>query len=348
MQIDLFWLIAAAAGGFFGAAIGALQSFVFCGFTVLLGVMGLFGNASAAFIAYVPFGPVFGPHIAFAGGVAAVAYASKRGYANGKDIVTPLIGLGKADVLLVGAAFGVLGYLLNAGIAAIPWFGGHTDTVAVTVVVSALLARFVFGRSGLTGVLSRSERARPSRVDALPAASGQARFAPTERTQAEILEDLPPRAAGWARFAPTESNSWIRYQEKFAANSLLGLFAGGMSAGIGVIVVQNIPAAAGVAPTIGFGVSAVSLFFLSLGMSVPVTHHMTLIGGLAAVSFLPIVGGSMVAALLIGAAFGMVSGWFGEFFARFWHMHGDTHIDPPASAIWLMTTAVLGLAGVLA
>ena len=32
---------------------------------------------------------------------------------------------------------------------------------------------------------------------------------------------------------------------------------------------------------------------------------------------------------------------------RFWHMHGDTHIDPPASSIWIMTTLVLGAAALL-
>ena len=99
MQIDLFWLIASAAGGFFGPPSAPCSPFIFCGLTVLLGVMGVFGNSAATFISYVPFGPVFGPHIAFAGGVAAVANESRRGYANGKDIVTPLIKLGKIDVL---------------------------------------------------------------------------------------------------------------------------------------------------------------------------------------------------------------------------------------------------------
>ena len=224
MQIDPFWLIAAAAGGFFGAAIGALQSFIFCGVTVLLGVVGMFGNASASFIGYVAFGPVFGPHIAFAGGVAAVAYASRRGYANGKDIVTPLITLGKTDVLLVGAGFGVLGYLLHAGIAAIPWFGGHTDAVAVTVIVSGLIARFAFGQSGLTGVLPSSRRSSARTVDALQPVSGQPRYAPTEPGQAERLEDLPPRATGWSRFAPSETGNWVRHQESFAAHSAARTF----------------------------------------------------------------------------------------------------------------------------
>jgi len=338
MDIDPFWLIAAAAGGFFGAAIGALQAFIFCGLTVLLGVVGIFGNASAAFISYVPFGPVFGPHIAFAGGVAAVAYARKRGLAEGKDIVTPLITLRQPTVLLVGAVFGMLGYVIHAAIAAIPWFGGHTDSVALTVVVSALIVRFAFGSSGLVTVMSR-RKSRSGLVGALSAGGDSAHSTP----DAEV-----PEPTGWARFAPTETNNWVRYQEGFYPNSMLGLFAGGMAAGIAMMIVHSIPAAAGVAAIVGFGLSAFSLVFLVLGMSTPVTHHMTLIGGVAAVAFLPIVGGNMVAALIIGAVFGMISAWAAEFFARFWHIHGDSHIDPPASAIWLMTLLVLGLSAGLA
>ena len=49
-----------------------------------------------------------------------------------------------------------------------------------------------------------------------------------------------------------------------------------------------------------------SLLFLSLGLSFPVTHHITIIAGLGALTFLPIVGGSAIAATLIGAVFGML------------------------------------------
>jgi len=342
MEIDPFWLVAAAAGGFFGAAIGALQAFIFCGLTVLLGVVGIFGNASAMFISYVPFGPVFGPHIAFAGGVAAVAYARKRGLADGKDIVTPLITLRQPTVLLVGAAFGMVGYVIHAAIAAIPWFGGHTDSVALTVVVSALIVRFAFGSSGLAGRLPHVANQSTELIAA--GSSGGAHLAPPDEAPGR---SSPDRLTGWARFAPTESNNWIRYQEGFYHNSLLGLFAGGMSAGIAVMIVQNIPSAAGVAAIVGFGLSAFSLLFLVLGMSIPVTHHMTLIGGVAAVTFLPIVGGNMLGALIIGAVFGMVAAWGAELFSRLWHIRGDSHIDPPASSIWLMTLLVLGLAAVL-
>ncbi len=351
MTIDPFWLVAAAAGGFFGAALGALQSFVICGVSVLLGAVGLFGNASASFIGFVAFGPIFGPHISFAGGVAAAAFAHRRGLLDsGRDIVTPLIGLRRPAVLLVGAAFGVVGYLIHAAVVTIPWFGTHTDAVAVTVVIGAIIVRFGFGRTGLIG--------RPTRV--LARAGVTAGGAPEEGTRFvssgdPILEgppvdpDEPERTTGSlaARFAPDQEHHWIRYQEGFLANSVLGLFAGGLSAAAALTIAEQYPTVGPLAATVGFGFSAVSLLFLSLGMAVPVTHHMTLIAGVAALSFLPVVGGNTVTAMLIGAVGGMVAAWGAEFFSRLWQIRGDSHIDPPASSIWLMTTVVVGLAAVL-
>jgi hypothetical protein len=90
-----------------------------------------------------------------------------------------------------------------------------------------------------------------------------------------------------------------------------------------------------------------SLLFLSLGLSFPVTHHMTIIGGLAGLKFLPIVGGHPIPAMFIGAIAGMCSALMGELFARLWHDHGNTHIDPPAAAIWPMTLIVNGIAALL-
>lgn len=302
MEIELLWLAAAAAGGLFGAAVGALQAFVLTGVAVLVGVAVILAGGDSTFLDYVGFGPVFGPHISFAGGVAAAAYAARtRTLEAGKDIVTPLVSLSRPDVLLVGAVFGVLGYLVNGAVAAIPWFGGNTDTVAVTVVVSAIIARLVFGRSGLPGTVP----------------------------------------AGGTRFVPTDDHAWVRYQEKFGQNTVLGLFAGGVGAGATVALTNAYPEAAGIAQVVLFGVSALSLLFLSVGLSVPVTHHMTLPGGVAAATFLPVVDGNALAAVVIGAVAGMVGAWLAELFSRFWQIHGDTHIDPPASAIWPATTLVL-------
>ncbi len=149
MPIDWTALIAAFGGGLFAAAIGTLPSFVFTGLLVIAGVSVAAAGGGTDVLANVAFGPVFGPHIAFGGGAAASAYAYRRGLLpSGRDITVPLMGLERSDVLLVGGCFGMLGYLLNyawllAGL------GSRTDTIALTVVISAMIARIVFGQTGL-------------------------------------------------------------------------------------------------------------------------------------------------------------------------------------------------------
>ncbi len=149
MHLEWTHLLAAFGGGLFASAIGTLPSFVFTGLLVLVGAAVAAAGGGTDVLTNVAFGPVFGPHIAFAGGVAATAYAYRRGALDsGRDISLPLMGLDRPDVLIVGGAFGSLGYVLEA-----LWrFGGlgpRTDTIAMTVVVSAMIARVAFGRSGL-------------------------------------------------------------------------------------------------------------------------------------------------------------------------------------------------------
>ena len=107
---------------------------------------------------------------------------------------------------------------------------------------------------------------------------------------------------------------------------------------------------------IGWAVSALTLIFLSCGLKTPVTHHMTIIAALAAVIMMRIQlqgGGSigaatptqMVIAVLFGAVFGAISGLVGELLSRLMNARGDTHIDPPAAAIWSSTLLVLVLSG---
>lgn len=304
MEFELFEFLTSAGGGAFGAAIGALQAFIFTGFLVLAGALGLVADNDTV-LNFWAFGPIFGPHVAFAGGVGAAAYAARKGYGQieGKDIVTPLISLGRPDVLLVGGLFGMFGYTVNNLVGAIPWFGSTTDTIAFTVILSAIVARLLFGRSGLLGNV--------------------------------------PAGSGWSRFSPTEEANWIRYHETFSQNMAIGLVAGLAGAGGSLAFINSFGNSPGGGHTLMFGVSAISLLFLSLGMSVPVTHHMTLPAAVAAVNFLPVFDGGMVPALLVGAVFGMLGALLGEFFSRFWHIHGDSHIDPPAAAIWPLTTLAL-------
>jgi hypothetical protein len=308
-MFDVFSLILAFGGGFFAAAIGGLHGFIFTGFMVLAGHAIMLAGGSPDFLGNVAFGPVFGPHISFAGGVAAVAYAARNARntdVGGKDIGVPLIQLERPDVLAVGGLFGMFGYVLQFLISKIPVFGGLVDSVALTVLLSAFVVRLVFGRSSIFGHL--------------------------------------PDGAGWGRFSPRDDAAWVRWHEKFVPNTVLGLGVGLLAAGTVVKLAQSYPqwAQNSSAYTLFFGISAMSLFFLSLGLSFPVTHHMTIIAALAALKFLPAVG--PIGAMLIGAVAGMVSAWAGELFARLWHDHGNTHIDPPAAAIWIMTLIVNALA----
>ena len=158
MDLDLTYLAAAFGGGLFAAAIGTLPAFVFTGLMVLVGCAVAAAGGGNEVLSEVAFGPVFGPHIAFAGGAAATAYAYSRGLLpSGRDITVPLMGLGRASVLVVGGVFGSAGYILEA-LLRLAGLGPRTDTIALTVVLSAMIARLAFGRSPLA---SRRFRPRP-------------------------------------------------------------------------------------------------------------------------------------------------------------------------------------------
>lgn len=147
-------LIAAFGGGIFAAAIGGVPAFILTGvFSIVGAVAGMCGAADASniLVNYMAFGSFFGPHISFAGAVAAAAYAKKKGsLENGADIVTPLAGLNAPDVLLVGGVFGVIGYLFKELVVANLFAGTIsprlvTDGPGFTVFCSALLVRAIFG-----------------------------------------------------------------------------------------------------------------------------------------------------------------------------------------------------------
>ena len=70
-------ILVAFAGGIFGAAVGALLAFVILGFLILVAVA---AQSMGADLMSIPLGPAFGPHVGgFATGVAAAAYAAKKG-----------------------------------------------------------------------------------------------------------------------------------------------------------------------------------------------------------------------------------------------------------------------------
>jgi hypothetical protein len=152
--MSIFALVAAFGGGVFAAAIGALPAFIMTGvFSVVGAVAAMCGAADASniLINYFAFGSFFGPHISFAAGVAAAAYAKKKGLnENGADIATACAGYNAPDVLLVGGVFGVIGFLFKELVVANLFAGTIsarlvTDGPGITVFLSGVLVRLVFG-----------------------------------------------------------------------------------------------------------------------------------------------------------------------------------------------------------
>ena len=150
--MDILALIAAFGGGVVGAYIGAVPAFVMTGFFALVGgVITATGGDGSVAINAIAFGSFLGPHVAFAGGVAAAAYAGKqKKLASGADVVSSLNGLAAPDVLIVGGVFGIIGYIIATLIGMTP-LGPLTDLPGITVVISGIIVRFLFGSTGLTG-----------------------------------------------------------------------------------------------------------------------------------------------------------------------------------------------------
>lgn len=326
----LYLLIAAFAGGAFGAAIGALPAFAFTGLMVIAGEaanligQAVAGDVSIATTSSVAFGPVFGPHISFAGGAAAAAYAARQGYMDtgfdfhmAKDI-TYAHGT-KIDVLVVGGLFGMLGALIRQ---ASVGFGMPWDPIAMGVTLSALFHRLMLGFPVVGTV----------RGDGLFDVS------PFERGDRREDDDR--------RFAV---EPWLPHQYKWGGVAFLGIIAGLLGAYAAIETGS---------PFLAFGISAASLLFLNLGVEkFPVTHHITLPASTAALAVVAsgsgvepaiLSGGSDMLAMIVGALFGLICAVFAEAFQRVFYAHGDTHWDPPAAAIVFGTLliAVLYFAGI--
>lgn len=315
-------LIAAFAGGAFGAAIGALPAFVFTGFLVMLGegvrilsgdysgLMGLNPETlnSASITSQIAFGPVFGPHISFAGGVAASAYAAKKGYMNTGFAYYEAKNIGyalgpKPQLLIVGGLFGILGYWITtlSNIFALPW-----DPIAIAVVLSAIAHRLVFKYP----VIGNTKRGL---LNMDPFRKEEKREKGSDRLLVE---------------------PWLSHQYKWGDVCAIGTVVGILAA---FITIQTGSA------FLPFGISAATLLFLNLGVEkIPVTHHISLVGS---TSVIAATGGdltsvSLSALLLLGALFGLIAAVFGELVQRIFYAHADTHLDPPAAAIVLGTLLI--------
>lgn len=313
--MDFSLLVAAFGGGLLATMIGGLNSFIFTGLTVLAAILG--GKAGAPAIGIISFGPMFGPHVAFAGAVAGAAFAMTRNHIeNGSDIVTPLVKFGDPMVLIVGGIFGMIGFLVQYIVSALlgPMLftgilgagaTGWTDTVAFTVVISAIITRLVFGKTGLTG----------------------------------------KTPAG-------EDRVWVAKGQRLGFVVTIGLGIGVLMGGV-VVALGTLGLVGGSAdalylfkmmPILAFAIAAISLIFIDMGYAFEAWHHI----GYPAASTAVIVFTATLnpAAAIIGAIItGIFTTFFGDWILRTFNSHADTHIDPPACTIFVIQTINLLILG---
>lgn len=287
--MDILSLVASFGGGLLGACLGGIPAFILTGIIAVAGGTATLAGAADLTVDSIAFGPLLGPHTAFAGGVAAAAFAAnKRGKLNnGADILTPLNGLEDYYVLIVGGIFGVLGFLIQYLYASV--LNLQTDTPAFTVFTLGVAARLLFGSTGLTG-----------------------------------------------KYEGEGKRVYFTLGKGLIYNIVLG---GGIGIGVGYVAGSLSAAGTGPAllsafPVICFGISAISLIFTQTGFATPATHHITLSAASAAVA-----SGNP----FMGMVFGIAASLIGDFAGNTLNSHCDSHIDPPATTIFICSFIINAL-----
>jgi len=276
----------------------------------------------------IGFGAITGPHIAFAGGVAASAYAAKKypemkpgegGYHFGKGI-TYAFGT-KPDILAVGAIFGVIGMLFTQLAN-----GLFSNVLGMSPPPTSSRCRCSRRRSSPgPSSATRSSGSRPAMDTSICRRSSAMRCTRRPTPTGSTPVDRPPNRGSPPVQVVGDHGHWTRRRDP-----------------------RRVHLAADGSIFLGYAISAISLLFLNLGVEkIPVTHHITLLGAVGAVAVDPVAGS--VVALLAAGIFGVLSGLAGEVTQRLFYSHSGTHVDPPAMAIAIMMLLVwlLSILGVL-
>ncbi len=272
MSIEI--LLASFGAGVLAATIGGLPVFIMTGFIVVAGLSGglLAGASEWGITSSIGFGIFLGPHTTFAAGVAAAIFAKKKGHLETGDITVPLIKFNDPSVLIMGGIFGVIGYVMNYAFAYIKL---PTDTIALTVVLTAIIARLLFSDKGLTPSIKLKN----------------------------------------TKYFPTGDNLKISVLMGFAISSASAYYA----INTGDVV-------------LGWSLSAIGLIFVQMGCGGYAFHHIAIVSAIA---------GSTTGNIYIGILFGILSSLLADTGGALFNRDGDSHIDPPAFSIFILTSVIM-------
>lgn len=202
MEFSFFDLLLSFAGGIFGAAIGALPVWILCGLAVLIGAALNSASGFDTFTNVVGWGHFIGPHTAFVGGTAGAAYAARvKKLESGRNILASLMGLNDYKTLLVGGAFGALGYVFLYLLCLVPDYTSvpYTNHIALAVILGMIAIRLVLGKTGVFGKVKEGN----SRWKV----SDQAAWVPYQSSPMMILVISLSVAIGSAHLVSTVPNS---------------------------------------------------------------------------------------------------------------------------------------------
>jgi hypothetical protein len=305
-------LLMCFGGGVMGAALGGLFSFVICGFVVLVGCILVLSGGTDFVLLQVGLGPIWGPHVGgFTAGVVAATYAAgvKKNHPSGaaKDILSPLMD-SSWDVLLVGGFTALFSHALLQLLGQIPVVKMF-DCIALTVVITSLIARLVFFRE-------------------MP-------FGASKSIKQFGLLGTNNYAISWA---PWNARPGRVLMLGLGAGLLSGALAMGVKTVLAPMVAKGTVSGvdAFVVPLIlGWSLAAIMLIGINLGggsiQKFPIWHSMAILGAMTYLRF---------DSLLLAGIAGILTAFLQEFMARVFYNHGSNHIDPPAATIAVGTLMI--------
>lgn len=295
----------ALIGGALGASISGLGGFVLLGLAGVVGFAYMLITGENIWIMAGALGIILKPSVCFVGGLTATAFTRKKTLIKcGKDIGRSLLEFHRGDLILVGSAAGLVGYLVNT-LYDSSFLSGKLDTTALTVVTVPLVMKYIWGLTR-TSDCAASSHAVPSPYrffEKLSSTKGKVGLS--------VLTGMVTVLITWAlSLNPNTAPMAGVFVFFVSACSLYFVFMG-----IPIPATHHFSGPAG----------AVTMYLIGLNS----------IANKDLMFFILLIFWGITAAVI-----GMTTG---DFMGRLLFTEGDIHIDPPAMGIMITTALFLGI-----